>query len=414
MRGATIPSRSAGGERDDTRENRLPYARDLSRVSLEAVLFLCDRIARCHGLPNQSHSRAMATLEPTTSRAGDFSEKEFYLAEFRGRSVALVLADDAAAHSERVRSVVADFKRNGTRCLLIASERAALEPICGPALVDAADPRWVGALWHALRSSACAGLVALEGDLSACARDAALRLRLAKLVWIDHAGGLKREGGDRLSYVDQAALSQLLGESGERQGLLREIETMVQGGLPSAAICTPDGLDDELFTYAGSGTFFTRDRYIEVRRLGLDDFDAGHDLVRRGVDEGYLVARDDQELEEVLTNAFGVFVEGRYLAGIGALIPHVGSGAGELGSLYTLTRFAGGGVGGHLVNYALEIAAERGFTYVYACTTQAHVVRFFQSYGFDEVEPESIPAEKWANYPAERRGEVTCLRRDLT
>lgn len=348
-----------------------------------------------------------------TSRGDDFSEKEFYLAEFRGRSVALVLADDAAARSERVRSVVADFESNGTRCLLIAAERAALDPICGQAIVDAADPRWVGALWHALRSSTYAGLVASSGDLPGCARDAALHLRLAKLVWIDSVGGLKRAGGDRLSYVDQAALSDLRDESGERRGLLREIDNMVQGGLPSAAICTPDGLEDELFTYAGSGTFFTRDRYIEVRRLGLDDFDTAHDLVRRGVAEGYLVARDEQELEEVLTNAFGVFVEGRYLAGIGALIPHVSAGAGELGSLYTLTRFVGGGVGGHLVNYALEIAAERGFTYVYACTTQAHVVRFFESYGFEVVAPESIPSEKWANYPPERRTDVTCLRRDL-
>jgi N-acetylglutamate synthase-like GNAT family acetyltransferase len=65
------------------------------------------------------------------------------------------------------------------------------------------------------------------------------------------------------------------------------------------------------------------------------------------------------------------------------------------------------------VNYALSLAAERGFDYVYACTTQPRVVRFFQAHGFEVVEPTSIPAEKWNNYPSDRREGVTCLRRNL-
>ena len=357
----------------------------------------------------------MASLpaDPVASApGGGFSEKEFYLAEFSGRSIALVLADAAAAQSERLVDVLTAFRANATRCLLVADSSAVLEPLCGKAVVAASDSRWVGALWHAFRTQPQAGLVA-AGSLAACAREAALHLRLAKLVWIEGVGGLLRPSGERRSYVDLAALSGLIAAGDSRAELLREIEAMVQGGLPSAAICSPEGLEDELFTYAGSRTFFTRDRYIDVRKLGLDDFDTGHNLVRRGVEEGYLVARDERELEEVLTNSFGVFVEGRYLAGIGALIPHISANAGELGSLYTLTRFAGGGVGGHLVSYALELASGYGFSYVYACTTQSRVVRFFQANGFDVVEPGAIPPEKWSNYPAERREDVICLRRDL-
>jgi N-acetylglutamate synthase-like GNAT family acetyltransferase len=344
-----------------------------------------------------------------------FSEKEFYLAEFRGRALGLALAPELAPDAvAALEPVLGDLARNGTRSVVIASSASELERVCGKAVVDASDPRWIGALWHALRETDRVGLCAGSSEtLAACSREASVRLRLAKLVWVDPRGGLERGGGGRLSYVDRSEIDRTIASVPERAELLREIGAMLDAGLPSAAICEPGALASELFTYAGAGTFFTRERYIEVRSLGLDEFDRAHDLIRRGVEEGFLVPRTDAQLEEVLTNAFGVFVEGRYLAGIGALIPHPAAGAGELGSLYTLTRFAGEGVGGHLVAHACQSAEEQGFEYVYACTTQPRVVRFFQDHGFASVSPEAIPAEKWAGYPEARRPEVTCLRRDL-
>jgi len=252
----------------------------------------------------------------------------------------------------------------------------------------------------------------------------ALRLRLAKLVWLDERGALEQRDGTRISYLgledlDALAEGQIGGstvrglELGGRAPLLRELRSLLAGGLPSAAICTPAGLADELFTFAGAGTFFTRERYLEVRALGVDELDAACDLIRRGVEEGYLVARDEAGLAEVLANAFGVFVERRYLAVIGALIPHARERAGELGSLYTLTRFVGEGVGSHLVAFALERARSLGCEYVYACTTREPVVGFFARNGFAQVGAEAIPQDKWRGYPPGRRQAVTCLRRDL-
>jgi len=177
--------------------------------------------------------------------------------------------------------------------------------------------------------------------------------------------------------------------------------------------CRLEDLADDLFTYAGSGTFFTRDRYAEVRPLSLDDFDAAADLIARGVDEGYLVQRDDAAIQRVLDHGFGIFIEGRYLAGIVSLLPHVQGGAAEIASLYTLTRFVGEGVGGQLVRYALEHAAERGRGYVFACTSSERVEAFFVRNGFGRVASDAIPQEKWEGYPPERREQVRCLRVDL-
>ena len=83
-----------------------------------------------------------------------------------------------------------------------------------------------------------------------------------------------------------------------------------------------------------------------VRRLGLDGYDAANDLIARGVDEGYLAPRSAGEIERVLANGFGGFVEGRPLAGIGALIPPPAARPRRCASLPPPPPVPGGGVGG--------------------------------------------------------------------
>jgi amino-acid N-acetyltransferase len=241
----------------------------------------------------------------------------------------------------------------------------------------------------------------------------ALRLGLSKLVWIDPEGGLRRSDGARVSFVELDELRSLVraGEGSERIALLREIERALDAGIAAVNVTTLEGLADELFTYAGSGTLFSRKRYVEVRTLGIDDYDPANDLIARGVAEGYLAPRTPEQVEAVLVNGFGAFVEGVHLAGIGALIAQ-GEG-GEIASLYTLTRYLGGGIGGHLIRFAVERAAQSGMRFVIACTTSERVVAFFEASGFREVGPDAIPEAKWKGYDPDRRNLLRCLRLDL-
>jgi N-acetylglutamate synthase-like GNAT family acetyltransferase len=305
--------------------------------------------------------------------------------------------------------------------LLLASDRALLEKLARGRIVDADAPDWVGRLWRALRSHARVAIeVPKDSSLSAACRRVALRLGLAKVIWVDPDGPLVDADGERISLVDGAGIESLLrgrtpGNESRRE-LLREVRTMVAGGVPAVNLCDAAGLEADLFTFEGSGTFFARERYLDVRRLALDDFDAAERLIERGVEEGYLAPRGPEQLEIVLTNAFGVFVEGRYLAGVGALLPHApgdGRECGEISSLYTLTRFLGEGIGGHLVRFAVGRAAEMGFGYVFACTTSERVQSFFERQGFRAVGRDAVPEGKWAGYPEERLARVRCLRRDL-
>ncbi len=351
-------------------------------------------------------------------RIEPFSEKGFYLAEFRGRTLAVAVRGEQLASPAPLEEVLRELGANGTRVALVTDRRESAKGLVGGA-VEAGSTRFEGAVWRALGRAAHVGIVAPAGEaFPRVCREVALRLGLDKVVLVDAKGGLRRADGGQTSFVDLAELRRLLRDErsaveADRPGLLREIEGMLGAGVRAVNLCTLDGLADELFTYAGSGTLFTRDRYVVVRRLGIDDYDLADHLIARGVEEGYLAPRSPEEIERVLAAGFGAFVEDHHLAGIGALLEHESERAGEIVSLYTLTRFLGEGVGGHLVRFAIQRAREHALEYLFACTTSERVVRFFEREGLVRVPPERVPASKWRDYDRERRSRVCCLRADL-
>jgi amino-acid N-acetyltransferase len=362
----------------------------------------------------------MASTPEGEGRSGTaFSEKSFYLSEFRGRTLAIAVPAADLGQPGPLEAVLKELEEGGSRVVVISTQRSPLEGVLGLRVLSAALPRLEAEIWRAFALAPRVG-VAVAGSQAfapAC-REIVLRLGVGKLVWIDREGGLLNPDGTRESFVDRAELEALLvsgsaGANARRVALLREVEEALDSGIAAVNVCTLEGLADELFTYGGSGTLFTRERYVVVRRLGLDDYDAADDLISRGVAEGYLAPRPPQEIERVLTSGFGAFVEGRHLAGIGALLAIPSARAAELASVYTLTRFLGEGIGAHLIRHALERARALGCEYVFACTVSDRVAGFFERNGFRRVGPGEIPAEKWRDYDPERRAAVRCLRCDL-
>jgi len=361
--------------------------------------------------------RAMKPKSPRPRPVEPFSEKGFYLDEFHGRTLGVAAEAAELREPTPLVAVLAELAANDTRTVVISNESGTLHRLIGSVPVAADDPRLPAAVWRSFARGPWAGVSVAAGEgFPAVGLGVAERLGLSKLVWIDTEGGLRRPDGTRDSFVDRDELRQIVragpsGEGGVRIGLLREIERALDAGVAVVNLTTLEGLADELFTYAGSGTHFSRQHYVEVRPLGLDDYDAADDLIARGVAEGYLAPRPPEEVETVLVNGFGAFIEGVHLAGIGALLAQ-GEG-GEIGSLYTLTRYLGGGIGGHLIRFAVERAAQAGLRFVFACTTSERVVAFFEGQGFREVSAEEIPTAKWDGYDPERRERVRCLKRDL-
>ena len=386
-----------------------------------------------------------------------FTEKEFYLDEFRGRT--LLFAVHHAGSFDRLRAlgeVARDLLVNDTRVLILlggpaARERAALRalerPLAGlPAAAqvplpfpqlrlvpgdgagsvlslsaeELAQPTIPDALlvrlWDIMRGTPFfLGLCDADTPerLAAFASRLGARLRVHKLVIADPAGGIQSPGTDRpLSFMDEGMTTQLLtaGEAesvglGTRRAVLEAVRTGLLDGVSSINVCPLDGIARELFTYEGSGTLFTREDYCKVERLSLDDFHEVEKVLERGQREGYLKARTPAEIGPILFSGYGATIGQHHLAGVCSLQTerYEAERAGEIVGLYTITRFKGEGVGVKLIACMKTVGRERGLEFLFACTTQERVGQFFERQGFREITQAEAPPAKWVGYDESRR-----------
>ncbi|HWP64561.1 MAG TPA: GNAT family N-acetyltransferase [Candidatus Limnocylindria bacterium] len=381
-------------------------------------------------------------------RTKPFGEREFYLEEFRGRSVLIALSPAASGprlRLGRVSEAVADLVRNRTRVLLwwpcaepegprrllqALRARRSLRPwLRGPTppvvsldeLNDEDDAqRLREAVWLRMRRRRVSVLAVPPGAaFPAFPLAVATALRIPKVVLLDPTGGVAL-GRQILSFADENALETLLQEGeaewaglGDRRDALAAIRAALQHGVESVNVCTPGGIVRELFTYSGSGTLFTQGDYCRVEPLGIDAFGQAERLLAQGVREGALKPRSASEIAAVLAAGFGALVSGRHLAGIAALLthPYATERAGEVAGLYTITRFKGEGLGARLVDRVLVEAATAGLDYVFACALERRARRFFQQMGFTRVRADELPAAKWFGYDKRRQARLACFKR---
>lgn len=402
------------------------------------------------------------------ARASVFTEKEFYLDEFRGRTLLFAVHHDGPPERLRVVGEVArDLLVNDTRVVVLlggaagrsrgalrALERGLATP-CGPTdpppitpfevpplaseyadaplLTIAADDVATATVaesvlldaWRVLREGPLLVARCAEGAperLAAFAQRLAARLRVHKLVVSDPAGGVQPPDAPAvLSFMDEAMMEALLraGEAeasglGPRRPLLQAIREGLLAGVTSVNLCSLDGLARELFTYEGSGTLFTREDYCRVAPLGVDDFHEVEKLLERGQREGYLKVRSADEIGRILVSGYGATIGAHHLAGVCALQtePYAAERAGEIVGLYTITRFKGEGVGVKLVDCMKAEGRRLGLAFLFACTTQERVGHFFERQGFRRIPADEAPAAKWTCYDPARRAEVGVYRWD--
>jgi len=394
-----------------------------------------------------------------------FDEKQFYLDEFRGRTLLLTLptaalADDAALAD--LAALLRELLPNDTRVIVLVGHPDAgggagvvrrLQRRLGPRIfrhttlplfpqresragafapVDATALRHpeqlnalLGTMWTALRRGPLfVGVVAGADGIATTrvAASVAARLRVHKLVLIEPQGGVVGADGKSLSFMDEAMLDTLLAAGqaewlglGTRRATLSAVRDALLAGVASVNLCTLDGTARELFTYEGSGTLFTLADYCKVERLGIDDFEEVERLIARGQREGILKVRTADQVANLLGHGYGATIGAHHLAGFCALLtaPYAAAHAGEVVGLYTITRFKGEGIGGRLVARVLADARAAGLAYVFACTTEERAQSFFERQGFHRVAAEDVPPVKWQDYDPRRKAHVAVFRLDL-
>ena len=377
-------------------------------------------------------------------------EKDFYLEEFRQRTLVLATDRTALGHSrvrQRFAKVVEELVANQTRVVVVLGQesrdpqavrswlqlppqaRARRVPLGGRAprqdvlaWEPEAEEDSIGRVWQVLRGrDLCLVLSAAES--TPVASRVAGRMRTHKLVLMDQAGGL-REGasGPALSYLDGGRLEALLtAGAAEFEGLaarrahLQAIGEMLDAGVGSVNLCAVGDLAQEIFTYEGAGTFFSRDDHLSIGRLAIDDFAEVERLLARGQAEGLLQSRTAAETGSLLLDGYGAWIGQHHLAGVGALRRelYAAVGAAEIAGLYAITRFKGEGIGKKLVRQMVCDARAEKLRFVFSVTTAARAAEFFLREGFAEVSSETLPEAKWRSYDATRRNRARAFRLDL-
>lgn len=364
--------------------------------------------------------------------APQFTEKKFFLSAFRGTTLVFALSTETDLEEASLEGFVRTLKE-----LLAAGARAVIlcqdHPQVLPPTLKALGRHWPGLaplplerdapesmlnLWLAPSPPRETGAGITLGSVAAAeaggertfleqVRRTVTRVRASRLVIARRAGGLTDARNRRVGFLDLRRMSRPPWRGRHIVALVRR---MLQGGVGAVTLCRLDGLEEELFTFEGSGAFFSRNHYCQVRPLGLDDYPETAALIRRGEEESFLLPRSEAAMLEFLENGFGAFIDGR-MAGIGGLLsrPYAEENMGEVVSLYALTRFKGEGVGVHLIQRLKKEARERGFTSLFACTKRERVQAFFERNGFSPVARDHLPAAKWTGYDPARREEVRCL-----
>jgi N-acetylglutamate synthase-like GNAT family acetyltransferase len=377
--------------------------------------------------------------------APNFTEKTFYLEEFYGKSILLALVPPSGERLSELDSLVLtlrELRRNQTRCIVICSvyalpplvkrlgrmlrhEPSLFNPATGLRTRPYPPDSAVATIWKGLRDGSIV-VAATEtedpADLVVFAQELASRLRVFKLVMLDRAGGLADADDEIDSFVDLRHIRRVLVRERVplRRGIIRAAHRALEDGVASVNLTSPRQVYEELFSFVGTGTLFTEQRYANVQQISIDDFEEVETLIRRGQDEGFLLPRSEPEIAGLLPSCFGYRVGDEHLAGVCALLtePYRRERAGEITALYTLTRFLGEGVASELVKEVITEAQARRLTYVFACTSEDRAARFFGrlkigKLKFRRVGPNSVAAPKWRGYEKSRIARLSIFRCDL-
>jgi len=384
---------------------------------------------------------ALALNAGTTIARPRFTEKSFYLEEFYGKSLLFALIPPAGSTARDLVPIVRtirDLRRNQSRCIVILPEFAAGKlvrmmrrhappeavPVFNPARGLRSRPyppdSAVAEIWRGLRGDRMMiGAVATRDpvELTVFAQQLASRLGVFKLVLLDRYGGITAPTGGKLSFLEMHRIGRVMRRQRirSRRALLRAADRALKDGVGSVNMTSPAGVYEELFSFIGTGTLLTEQRYGSVRPISIDDFEEVQALILRGQNEGVLLHRSPEEIAAILPSCFGYRVGDEHLAGVCSLLtePYRRERAGEITALYTLTRFQGEGVAVELVKEVLTEARSRGLLYAFACTSRDHPARFFQRLKFRRVARTDVPAAKWRGYDRSRMSRLIIFRYEL-
>lgn len=193
--------------------------------------------------------------------------------------------------------------------------------------------------------------------------------------------------------VDVAAMAD--GKNVVGAELLHQAALACVRGVPRVHVL--DGLQqgvlvDELFSNEGVGTMVHADSYRVIRALSTEDIPELLGMIGRSVRRSFLVPRNYEEIESRIGDYCVMLIDDN-VVGCVALHEYAQEQCAEVACLYVKQAHESRGYGADLVEYAEQMATEKGIPRVFALTNRA-VVFFRDRMGYAEVGAECLPAAR--------------------
>lgn len=215
------------------------------------------------------------------------------------------------------------------------------------------------------------------------AREVSVRLKAAKLIYVTTRDGLIHNG-EIIRQIPNGELDKIL----ENEPTSLKPEQMAKA-LNSAAACRAgiprvhlingsvhEGLLAEVFSNTGIGTLVYANEYRQIRKAKKIDLSSIITLTKNAVEAAELADRDLSEIEANI-NEYHLFEIDGNPVGCFSLTIFPESKVGELGSVCVSPAHENQGIGSKLVDYAENLAKEKGLTKLFALSTQTF--KWFQS-----------------------------------
>lgn len=240
--------------------------------------------------------------------------------------------------------------------------------------------------------------------------EVATSLKADKLIAFDHAAGLLDNDGRLLRELRLGEARQLL-ESTTDAHSRQLLEALVRSSGAGIERChlisyaDNGALIKELFTRDGCGSLIHRDSYESIRTADIDDVAGILALIQPLEEEGVLVRRSRELLENEI-HRFTVIERDGMVISCAALYPFTEEGTAEIACVATHPDYRGGGRGervlAHLEKQARQLSLDRLFVLT---TRTAH---WFMEQGYAPGSTQDLPQARQRLYNYRRNSQIFC------
>ena len=161
----------------------------------------------------------------------------------------------------------------------------------------------------------------------------------------------------------------------------------------------------ELFSNLEAGTMVYADEYESIRSIKSRDVPDILRLMEPLMQQGILLRRKAEDIQSKKED-YAVFVIDGQIRACGAL-HEWDEDQGEIAAIATDPYYADMGLGRRIVRYLIDRAKKQGFKRVFVLTTRTQ--DWFESLGFCETTPETLPEKKRRQYDQNRNSKVFSL-----